>query len=748
MERARSLRNETALNSITPERAGGIMYDTLAYINEQQLDGSNPLLISKIYDSVADMEADPAPVSDLDGTALVPGQIVCIVTGDPDDPEDGLVYRYDGTEDDTSSWTAVGRIGSDPYMDGYLYMGKAVLSPTPTDPGTPTNKVFYVASAPGTYENFDNIVVNDDEVVYLKWDGSGWLKDVTGAAASSFVSNLAGKMLEMTPEVHRDQADRYIETTAGTNFGKWRTGSSLSCRFYSVAGIGTIRIVANGTNQARYALLKSDLIVNNQLADFATGETINTLAAGTEVTITVPSDAVYLYVFNYSSSNVYLPSVVAAVFGGYKAYFDYLFAGATKYVSARKISNDGYYIEPTGNDAGKWKSSSGVKSKFYDISAVDTIAIKANSSNQARFALLTSTAVSVGSMASFATGTTITILPAGTASNIVRPADAKYLYVFQGVNNTTAYEPEEIVFSTRDLYSAINNDFIKPLDARVSALEEKVAANKAALLAESDLVVPNLHIAVDDCISCFYDLVTEAPASIYDNAFFAQMKALHDTYGVKITLRCFLHYTGAGFDTFRLSDMPNTWAAEFVAAKSWLRFAFHGADDLTFNSIDVMPYYTEFVNAIYGMTGDYGCIDDVILTQSFTGSLANVKNLMAAQHAPVLAFVGGWEEGGRTSYYLDQAASNFLVRHGVEVDNENNVLFFRSYPYLDDHDLAYIQSEYNKYPVSRKYVEIAFHLTPSHSSIPSGMYAKAEAVCGWFMNTKGYDSNFLSDILR
>jgi hypothetical protein len=192
MTRARSLRNETAINSISPERAGGIMYDTLAYINEMQLQDANPLLLSKIYDSVAEMEADPAPVSDLDGSALLPGQLVCIVTGDPDDPEDGAVYRYDGTEDDTSSWTAVGRIGSAPYLEGFLYMGKAVLTPTPTDPGAPTQKVFYEASEPGTYGNFGNLVVNDGEIVYFKFDGDAWSKDVTGAASAKSVERKTG----------------------------------------------------------------------------------------------------------------------------------------------------------------------------------------------------------------------------------------------------------------------------------------------------------------------------------------------------------------------------------------------------------------------------------------------------------------------------------------------------------------------------------------------------------------------------
>jgi hypothetical protein len=112
MLRAQLLREETAVDSISPERAGSIMYDTLAYINQMQLQGANPLLISKIYASVAAMEADSAPVSDLTGEPLRPGQVVVIATGDPDDPDEGVVYRYDGTDGGASSWTAVRKIGN------------------------------------------------------------------------------------------------------------------------------------------------------------------------------------------------------------------------------------------------------------------------------------------------------------------------------------------------------------------------------------------------------------------------------------------------------------------------------------------------------------------------------------------------------------------------------------------------------------------------------------------------------------
>ena len=105
--RAAALRDETALNSISPERAGGIMYDTLLALNELWLQQGAALVISKIYASVAAMEADTAPVSDLTGQPLRPGQIVVIASSDSDN---GSVYRYNGT--DSPSWSLVGEIGN------------------------------------------------------------------------------------------------------------------------------------------------------------------------------------------------------------------------------------------------------------------------------------------------------------------------------------------------------------------------------------------------------------------------------------------------------------------------------------------------------------------------------------------------------------------------------------------------------------------------------------------------------------
>jgi hypothetical protein len=225
------------------------------------------------------------------------------------------------------------------------------------------------------------------------------------------------------------------------------------------------------------------------------------------------------------------------------------------------------------------------------------------------------------------------------------------------------------------------------------------------------------------------------------------MKSLHDTYGAVITLNCFLHYSGVGYDDFYLIDMPNTWKDEFVAAKEWLKFAFHGYDDLTFGTIDILPYYNDFVTAIYNMTEDYDCIDRVVRTQSFTGSLENVLALTNAQYGAI-ALLGGGHEGGRLSYYLNQENSDYLVRHGVKIDNINNILFFKSWMDIDNASVEDIQNEFARYPCSRKYVEIFCHLQPSRDDVHSGVYGRVQSVLDWFINTKGYESHFLMDLLK
>ena len=103
--RAASLRSKTQTDSITPKEVGGLQYDTLAYLAdmEQNLDG---LGIRKVYLSVADMQADGAPVG-TNGKALRLGQLVTIYNPSaPTADGTGNVYAYQ-----KPGWPLVGYIG-------------------------------------------------------------------------------------------------------------------------------------------------------------------------------------------------------------------------------------------------------------------------------------------------------------------------------------------------------------------------------------------------------------------------------------------------------------------------------------------------------------------------------------------------------------------------------------------------------------------------------------------------------------
>ena len=83
---------------------------------------------------------------------------------------------------------------------------------------------------------------------------------------------------------------------------------------------------------------------------------------------------------------------------------------------------------------------------------------------------------------------------------------------------------------------------------------------------------------IDDVIFCFRDLARDRPKSIWDHFYFAAFREAHAKYGLKVQMNIFYRndfYYGAKGAEFTLKDMPDTWKAEFQAAKDWLRFGFH-----------------------------------------------------------------------------------------------------------------------------------------------------------------------------
>ena len=98
---------------------------------------------------------------------------------------------------------------------GYQYAGIATPS---TNPGTPDQRVFYIASIPGTYPNFGNIAVRDNWVAILKYDGS-WRVEGTNMASVDSVGLQEIKFNITQGQNHSSQIDQiWANIKMGTEF--------------------------------------------------------------------------------------------------------------------------------------------------------------------------------------------------------------------------------------------------------------------------------------------------------------------------------------------------------------------------------------------------------------------------------------------------------------------------------------------------------------------------------------------------
>lgn len=94
---------------------------------------------------------------------------------------------------------------------GYLYAGIATPD---TNPGTPDQRIFYVAGQVGTYTHFSNIVINDGELAFLYYDTS-WHKTAVEIPA---------------PESSTFEAV-YGATTFAEIVEAYNAGKSVTCRY-------------------------------------------------------------------------------------------------------------------------------------------------------------------------------------------------------------------------------------------------------------------------------------------------------------------------------------------------------------------------------------------------------------------------------------------------------------------------------------------------------------------------------------
>ena len=158
---------------------------------------------------------------------------------------------------------------------GYQFIG--VVTPA-TNPGTPDQKVFYVANGKGTYTNFGGISITEDEVVILYYD-TAWHKLLTGIASQAKLSELEGRVegliTDKVPlEIVQTINDKYISVT-----GELKDGPAYETIIYKVAKNNKLIINISGqigTIARQYAIYTSlttlDATTNLEVSGVVTNE--------------------------------------------------------------------------------------------------------------------------------------------------------------------------------------------------------------------------------------------------------------------------------------------------------------------------------------------------------------------------------------------------------------------------------------------------------------------------------------------
>lgn len=108
----------------------------------------------------------------------------------------GQIYRCD----QTGVWSATGETGGLDSVDyekitkieqllqeGYTFMGVATPE---TNPGTPDRKVFYIATTPGLYVNFNSVYVNNGALSVLKYDTNWDKEDISNDRFGGYIQKI------------------------------------------------------------------------------------------------------------------------------------------------------------------------------------------------------------------------------------------------------------------------------------------------------------------------------------------------------------------------------------------------------------------------------------------------------------------------------------------------------------------------------------------------------------------------------
>lgn len=210
-----------------------------------------------------------------------------------------------------------------------------------------------------------------------------------------------------------------------------------------------------------------------------------------------------------------------------------------------------------------------------------------------------------------------------------------------------------------------------------------------------------VHLSFDDVEICLRNLASNPFESVWDEPFFAMLKALHDKYDAIFSLYV--------WKATALADISDMYAAEFKEASNWLKFGFHatGSGSMETTSYqDAKNQYNAFIHDIFRICGGVNSVDRIPRLNYFAGSLEACKGLRDAD-CGCIGFLGA--DDNRSAYYLDESQLIYLRSRSILTDVTNGLHFMSTVMRLDWFVSGFSSSyEYNTPVYDNPYDELVY----------------------------------------
>nr|DAF95912.1 MAG TPA: hypothetical protein [Siphoviridae sp. ctzr51] len=577
-----------------------------------------------------------------------------------------------------------------------------------TNPGTPDQNVFYIASQPGNYSNFGSIKLVDQVLILTNKNGY-WVKFDAGITTAAKVaeleerSNANSAYIKLTLQYIGVDMPYMIEV--GKKYKVTYNGDISNYRSNNIYGY-----TSEGVKEQLTSLRSSKSQVFSTQKDYQRirigfNEVIDRTKA-MYVLIEDVTEVESLDAEEYKRDVLltnHEPSEISIELHDNK-YFDYRFTEqiSNNNYNCFKVDVSQYVNQYILLDAYCFGNSYAAKSAITD----ENNQVIRYVSNEG-------------------------ILP----KYVFIPPKSKYLYVSNRKYNDVKFNKtgsKVLSVNTPKLYSVSDTPTL--LDTRHFTEIERKNSNKF------------FHFSLDDFKDAIADIVTNANTynSIFDNSTFAKLREWHLKFGITVSL--YVQRT--------MSDIPAKFKNDFIYNKDWMKFGYHGNGESwkTATYENGKQWWNDFVNGIMKSIGNYDIIDRVPRNDYFKGTLESCRGERDA-NCGCLGFLGcdDWsynKEARETNYYLSDEQSTYLDARDRYYDSETQLCIFKT-----DFRLEQIQQRWsnvkgclNYYNSAGGSMQAFDMIVFSHEWNFMQFASDAETIFAWALD-KGYRFDFPMNVL-